>query len=296
MKSAQAPAKLGSLALAIATTLVLWASAFAGIRAGLAGYEPQHLVLLRFLTASLMLLVLAPFMGVRLPDRKDLRQLALLGFTGITAYNLALSYGETNVSAGAASLLINTGPIFTAILAALLLTEPLTRWGWMGLLVSFSGAGVIAFGSGDTLTLNPWALLVLLAAALQATSFIIQKPLAPLYKPFEITCYAIWTGTLFSLVALPGLSEAVRTAPLDATLAVIYLGICPAALAYVSWAYVLLRLPAGQASSFLYIVPILAFVIAWIWLGEVPEVLTLVGGCLALGGVVIINTLGRRVA
>ena len=281
------------LGLAIATTLTLWASAFAGIRAGLMGYAPQHLVLLRFLVASSALLILSPSMGVQRPQRKHLLRLALLGFTGITAYNLALSYGQTQVSAGAASLLVNTGPIFTVMMAAAFLGERLKLWSLLGLLVSFSGAVLIAFSTGSDFSLNPWALLVLLAAALQAASFIIQKPLSAYYKPFEITCYALWFGTLFSLVALPGFGSSVQRAPWQATFSVIYLGIGPAALAYVSWAYVLSHLPAGRAASYLYIVPVLAFFIAWVWLGEVPLLTTVIGGVLALGGVVIINTKGR---
>lgn len=232
-------------------------------------------------------------MGVRLPRKTHLFRLSLLGFTGITAYNLALSFGETQVSAGAASLLVNTGPIFTVLMAAAFLEERLTSRAFLGLLISFGGAAVIALSTGDDLSLNPWALLVLLAAALQAVSFIIQKPLSAHYKPFEITCYALWFGTLFSLSALPGFGDSVRSAPWHATLAVVYLGICPAALAYVSWAYVLSRLPAGRAASYLYAVPVLAFFIAWVWLGEVPALLTVLGGLLALGGVVLINTKGR---
>ncbi len=282
------------LVLAVATTLILWASAFAGIRAGLTGYAPQHLVLLRFLVASFSLLVLAPFMGVRLPHKTHLFRLALLGFTGITAYSSALSFGQTQVSAGAASLLVNVGPIFTALLAATFLKERLTRRGSFGLLISFGGAAVIVLSTGSDFSLNPWALLVLLAAALQAASFIIQKPLSAHYKPFEITCYALWFGTLFSLSALPGFGDSVRSAPWRATLAVVYLGVCPAALAYVAWAYVLSRLPAGRAASYLYAVPVLAFFIAWVWLGEVPRLLTVLGGFLALGGVVLINTRRRN--
>lgn len=196
-----------TLVLAAAVTLILWASAFPGIRAGLAGYEPAHLVVLRFLVASLALLLIAPFARVRVPQRRHLPHLLLLGGVGITAYNLALSWGETHVTAGAASLLVNTGPIFTALLALMFLGERLRPWGWLGLLVSFSGAGVIALTSGDGLALNPWALLVLLAAVLQASSFILQKPLFTHYRPLELTCYAIWGGTGLSLVFLPGLGE-----------------------------------------------------------------------------------------
>jgi len=281
------------LMLAAAVTLILWASAFPGIRAGLAGYSPVHLVVLRFLVASLVLVLIAPFARVRVPQRRHLPHLLLLGGLGLTAYNLALTYGETHVTAGASSLLVNTSPIFTALLALAFLGERLRPWGWIGLLVSFIGAGLNATTHSGGFSFNPWALLVLLAAACLAASFILQKPLFAHYRPLELTCYSIWGGTLLSLVFLPGLPQEVREAPLPATLAVVYLGLFPAALAYLTWAVVLSRLPAGRAGSLLYAAPVLAFVIAWIWLGEVPTLIAVVGAALALGGVVLVNTLGR---
>ena len=100
-------------------------------------------------------------------------------------------------------------------------------------------------------------------------------------------------GMLLLLPFAGGLPQAVRAAPLSATLAVIYLGAVPAALAYVTWAAVLSRLPAGRAASVLYAVPVMAFLVGWVWLKEVPTPLDVAGGALALAGVVVVNTLGR---
>jgi drug/metabolite transporter (DMT)-like permease len=103
--------------LAALVTILFWASAFAAIRAGLKGPSPGHLVLLRFLVAGSLLLLYARARGLRPPRREDLPRLFLLGFLGITVYHTALVYGELSVSAGAASLLIATGPVFTAVLS-----------------------------------------------------------------------------------------------------------------------------------------------------------------------------------
>jgi drug/metabolite transporter (DMT)-like permease len=287
-------AKNAMLGLSIGATLLLWASAFAGIRVGLSGYTPQHLVLLRLLTASVALFLIAPFKRVRVPKLQDVPSLLLLGLTGITGYNLALSFGETHESSGTASLLVNCAPVITAVLAVLFLKERILLRGWVGLIVSLGGVAIIVTTSGNHVAFNPWAFLVLLAAALQSIFVILQKGLLADYQPLELTCYAIWSGMLVSLVFLPGFVTACKEAPLQATLAVIYLGIFPAALAYISWAVVLSRMPASRAVSLLYAIPVLSIIIAWFWLHENLQFSSVAGGAFALAGVMLLNTAGRE--
>src|SRR5262249_55898185 len=109
------------------------------------------------------------------------------------------------------------------------------------------------------------------------------------YTAIEFATYAVSASACGLLFFLPGLPEAVRAAPLSDTLAVIYLGVFPAALGYVMWAYALTHLPASRAASFLYLQPLLVLGIAWVWLGEWPSVLALCGGVLVLAGVMVVN-------
>jgi drug/metabolite transporter (DMT)-like permease len=83
-------------------------------------------------------------------------------------------------------------------------------------------------------------------------------------------------------------------APEIATGAIIYMGFVPGALGYLAWSYVLSRLPSSIAGSFLYLVPPVAALIAWLVLGEVPSAISMTGGALVIGGVVIVNAWGRR--
>ena len=231
--------------VALAFALVIWASAFAGIRAGLRAYSPANLAILRFLVASLVLAIYAGIAHFRRPELRDIPGLILTGAIGITFYNLALNYGETRVTAGAASLLIASVPIWTALAARFWLHEKLTASGWLGVFVSFAGVALISSGEGEGIRLSPQALIILAAAVTSALYMILQKHYLGRYSALEFTAYSIWFGTALMLPFGNGLVHTLRTAPASATLAVIYLGIFPGALAYVAWAYVLSHGAAG---------------------------------------------------
>ncbi len=274
-------------------TIVFWASAFAAIRAGLDGLSPGHLVLLRFLVASGVMAGYALFRRLPPPRAPDVPRIALLGLLGFFVYHTALVYGERTVLAGSASLLIASGPVFTALLSGIFLGERFGPWGVLGTLLAFLGVGLIALGEGGGLSLDPGALLIVLSALSASLYFVFQKPLFSRYRAEQVSVYTLILGSLPFWVFGPGFLPDLARAGTGPLLSAVYLGVFPGALAYFTWTQALARAPASVVSSLLYLSPILATLIAWGWLGEWPAPLVLFGGGLALLGVVLVQRFNR---
>ena len=282
------------LIAAAAATVILWGSAFVVIRIALREYSPFHLSLLRFLVASTVFLIVFFVKGLRVPKLSDFLRILAVGFIGIAAYNTALNYGQVTVQAGAASFIIGTTPLFTAILSSRMLGDNVNIISWLSMLISFTGVTLISIGNSSGLYFDIRALSVLSAALFSGFWIVFQKPLMQKYTPLEIASYTIWTGTLFLLVFSPGLVGAINKASIFTTAAVVYLGIFPGAIGFFTWSIVLSKLKASRAVTILYIVPVAATTIAIFLLGEIPTFISIIGGLLALGGVILMNTKGQK--
>lgn len=274
---------------AVIVTILIWASAFPAIRAGLRDFGPIELGALRFaiagVPAALYLLITRPGW----PRGAEIWRILIGGVFFVALYTVLLNIGEQTVSAGAASFIINVNPIITAIFAMMLLNETFSRNAWIGTAISFAGIGFIAFGEGEGLNLNLGALFVFGAALCNTVTTIAQKPLFKTHKPVTVAAWNIVIGSLILAPGMPSAMAQVPQASTEALFAVIYLGIGPSMIAYATYSIMLSKFPASRASNFLYSVPPISTLLGFLWLGEVPGLMAILGGAMALAGVVIVN-------
>jgi len=245
--------------------------------------------------ASVGLALVAPLLGVRRPRRADLPLLALCGFAGMSAYQLLLNWGEVQVAAGTASLLISIAPVFSVLLATAFLGEALTRRTVVGSVVAIGGAALVAVGGGSV-KVSASALIVLAAAVVQGVYHFASKPLLRRYTGLEVACYAMWSGTAFLVPFVPAAAHAAASAPAGALAAAVYLGLAPSALGFVTWGYAVARFPVARSTAALYLVPPVTLAVAFGWLGETPGLVELLGGAVGIAGVVVINRRRRSAA
>jgi drug/metabolite transporter (DMT)-like permease len=289
--AADAPARSRDYAAlgAAAVTIVLWASAFVGIRSAGRSFSPGALSLGRLTVAVVALAALGLARGERLPSPAALKQIGLpllaCGLLWFGAYNIALNSGERRVDAGTAAMLVNIGPILIAVLAGILLREGFPRSLFAGLAVAFAGVVVIGVASSTHTATTEGVLLCVASAFAYGGGVVAQKVVLRVLTPIQTVFSCALIGVLVCCPFAPQLARQLGPAHAEGWL--VYLGIGPTALGFIFWGFALSRTSAGRLAATTYLVPPISVLLGWLWLGESPAALACAGGALALAGVAI---------
>ena len=274
------------LALAAAlVTVVLWASAFVGIRAAGEELAGGPLALARLLVACVALAALLALRPSPLPPRAAAGRLVLCGVLWLGLYNVALNEAERRIDAGTAAMLVNVGPVFIALLAGVVLREGFPRTLLVGCAVAFAGAVIIGLATGEGDLAPSWgAALCVLAAAAWAGGVVAQKPLLETSSPLMVTFLACLIGAAVCLPFGPSMVDQLGDASAGTIAWIVYLGVFPTAIAFTTWAYALSHTSAGRMGSTTYLVPPIVILLSWLVLAETPPLLAIPGGLLCLAG------------
>ncbi len=274
-------------------TAFFWGGTFIAGRLAAQEVPPFTASFLRFVFASFFLLLFLRRSAGRLPlpSARDWAMLALLGSTGVFAYNAFFFAGLKHVPAGRASLIIACNPAMIALFSALVLRERLGASRLLGVVVSVVGALVIisrgSLGSLLNGGISTGDLLIFGCVASWVTYSIDGKKVLGRLDPLTAVTYSCLLGTLFlSVPALPEglLSQLARLSRLSWA-CLFYLGFFGTALGF-QWYYEGIRaIGPSRAGVFINLVPVSAVSLSFLFLNERPSSSLLAGTVLVLAGV-----------
>lgn len=276
-------------AIAALITVVLWASAFVGIRTVADDYSPGALAFGRITVGALVLAVIALRYRRPMPHGRPLALIVAYGVAWFAGYTIVLNQAEHHLDAGTAAMLVNVAPVLVAVFAGVLLSEGFPRPLLIGIFIAFVGVVIIAIGGSGAAEVNDaiGVALGLLAALLYATGVLLQKVALRTVDAVTATFLGCAVGAVALLPFAPQFVAETAAAPAGALAVAVYLGVFPTAIAFSTWAYALARTDAGRMTATTLTVPAIVIVLSWLFLGELPTVLGMLGGALCLLGVAI---------
>lgn len=273
--------------------MLIWAAAFPVIKIGVDAIGVFEVALWRHVAASILLIayLIISRVGWRI-ERRDRGMFAAVAFSMVPLYHLGLNYGETQISAGAASLIVAMAPLMVALVAPFVLKEPFTVLRTIGILLALGGVGfvIVSENGGFDMRHVVGALATFLAPLTAAFNTLASKRLLARYGAFPYTAYVLIIGTAM-LIPIALVIHPVRlfTSGSAGVLTVLYLGVVSNFVAYMLWFWALKQKQASQAVVYLYFIPLFANLISIGFLGQRLTWMLVAGGTLILAGVVMAN-------
>jgi len=278
--------------------VVFWALAFPFIQIGLDKLSFINLTIMRFFVVCITFLILIVLKRNWFSKiyKKDITSIFFLGFFGVLVYHFGLNYGEQYITAGAASLIIATSPVYIVILAAFFLKEKLTFFKFLGIILALFGVIIISIlGKQDeTIQIQTAfaAIAVLIAAIVSACYTIVGKKLLSRYNGLSLTAYAILFGSII-LVPLSifnsSLIKEVSNMQFVTWFAVIFLGVFSTVIGYGIWFMALEIKTASEISVYLYVIPVLSTIASYLLFHDSITIFFILGGILVIIGLLLVN-------
>ena len=280
--------------LGLLLLVLIWGVNFSVLKVLLRELDPLALNALRFPMAAVALWILVRRLdGSSKPDPEDFRRIITLGLLGNVAYQLCFIFGVDSTFAGNASLLLATTPVWTLFLSSVAGHERPGGWVIIGVAGTLIGIFMVITGSRDAGTLaSPTTrgdLLILIASMLWAMYTVGGRKPVTRYGALRVTAWTLWVATpIIFFMGLPGLMRTdLRTITPEAWIGITYAGLLGIGLAYLLWYRAVERIGNNRTAVYSNLVPVAALITAWIWLGEVPTTLQLIGAAVILVGLTL---------
>ncbi len=277
-----------AIELSLIAMAVIWGVNFSVVKYGTQVMEPVAYNTLRMSLAAVVLMLIAYGRPGLRPSRADRNRLLGLGVLGHCVYQLLFVGGLSMTRAGTASLVVAASPAVVAIVARFFGHDKLPMKAIAGIALSIAGVIFVVGGSiqSDGTGHLIGDLLILAAVVVWAFYTNGLVPLAQHVEPAQVAAWTLLGGVVpLAVIATPALIRTEWTAITPLTWgAVLYSGLLAMVVAYLVWYHGVRAIGPTRTAMFANLQPIVAVLVAWGALGEVPTIFQGVGASAVIGG------------
>jgi drug/metabolite transporter (DMT)-like permease len=274
---------------------LIWGINIVVVKAALGVFSPLEFNAFRFAIGGVVIALVARRLGRRTPARADWKRLAAIGILGNAVYQVAFIEGLDHTRAGNASLIMGTGPIYTALLSHLHGHERVRSRDVTGILLSTLGLVSVVLGSGADVGVGAGLggdLLVLFATICWSIYTVGNKPMVDRYGAITATAWTMVIGAV--PIVLLGAPTIVRhdlgTVPLAGWGAVGYSALFALVFAFLFWYRGVEKLGSTRTATYSNFQPVIVLLIAWPLLHEVPTLWQILGAGGIFTGIYLTRT------
>ncbi len=274
----------GSDLLLTAITPIVWGSTYIVTSQFLPEFSPMTVATLRALPAGLLLLLIVR----RLPEGIWWARAFLLGALNISVFLSLLFVAAYRLPGGVAATVLSVQPLIVIFVASMLLGTPIRSLAVLAAVAGVAGVGLLVLTPGAVL--DPLGVAAGLAGALSmAFGTVLSRKWQPPVSPLAFTAWQLTAGGLLLVPVVLAFEPSVPMPTPSNLLALVWLGLIGAALTYVLWFRGIARLPSPVVSSLLFLSPLTAVVLGWLFLGQSLTVLQMAGFVLVIGSIWLVQ-------
>lgn len=271
-------------------TIFLWGITYISTKILLTDFAPLEILLIRFVIGLVGLFLVYPRF-FKFTSWKEEGALAAAGLLGICLYYLFENIALTFTYASNIGVIVSTSPLFIALIAAALGRQRLTKHFVLGFVASMAGISLISLnGSGVHINVAGDVLALLAALIWALYSYVVSYLNTLGHNPVQVTRRTFIYGIIFILPVFFATHGQVKFGLIMQSQNLVnflFLGLGASALCFLSWAYAVKKLGTVKTSIYIYLVPVVTVVTAWLILHEPITPLVIVGILLTIGGLVV---------
>ncbi len=280
--------------LSLLGVALIWGVNLPLMKSGLDGMEHFSFNAVRLALSALVLVCIALQMpgGLQVP-KASWRKILIYGLIASGIYQIIFLLGVARTTAGNASLIMSSVPMWTALLSRFFLKDKLSKLAWSGLIVAFIGTLIVSTAKGISSD-EQYQLgnaIMLIGALTWASGTVYSRRILDDISPLKLAAIgSVCMLPLHFIVAGPKLLESLPQlqAP-PVWIAILYAGILSTGIALPMWNYGVREAGTSHAAVFQNLVPVIAFSSAWVLRGETITPRQILGGVLIIGGLVIMR-------